>query len=122
MSGVIPVDVASFSFDIHKDLSVSIREQRPGPPDRISGMTLGIITMEGDAPHGGEVHPDGDEIIYVISGKLRIIGDSAKLEPLTLLPGAACIIKKGEWHNVKVLEKTQLLHVTPGPNGEHRPE
>jgi quercetin dioxygenase-like cupin family protein len=122
VNAIIPVDVASFSFDIQNDLSVSIRERKPGPPERISGMTLGIVTMEGDAPHGGEMHPDGDEIIYVISGKLRIIGDSVKSEPLTLLPGAACIIKKGEWHNVEVLEKTQLMHVTPGPNGSHRAE
>ena len=40
-----------------------------------------IVTMDGDAPHGGEVHPDGDEIIYVISGRLQIIGDSSKSEP-----------------------------------------
>ncbi len=26
-----------------------------------------------------------------------------------------------EWHKVHVLEKTQLLHITPGPNGDHRP-
>lgn len=122
MNAIIPVDATRFSFDIQSDLSVSIREQKPGPPERVSGMTLGIVTMDGDAPHGGEVHPDGDEIIYVISGKLQIIGDSSKSEPLTLLPGAACVIKKGEWHNVRVLEKTQLMHVTPGPNGSHRPE
>ncbi len=122
MTSIIPVDATKFSFDILSDLSVSPREQKPGPPERISGMTLGIITMDGGAPHGGEVHPDGDEIIYLISGKLRIVGDSSKSEPLTLLPGSACIIKKGEWHNVEVLEKSQLMHVTPGPNGSHRPK
>lgn len=122
MNAIIAVDKKGFSFEIQNDLSVSILEPKPGPPGRISGMTLGIITMESDAPHGGEMQPDGDEIIYVISGKLRITGDSEKTEPLTLLPGAACIVKKGEWHNVEVLEKTQLMHVTPGPNGSHRPK
>lgn len=39
-------------------------------------MTLGIVTMNQNAPHGGEVHPDGDELIYVISGKLPVVGDS----------------------------------------------
>jgi quercetin dioxygenase-like cupin family protein len=39
-------------------------------------MTVGIITIENDAPHRGEVHPDGDEILYVISGRLQVIGES----------------------------------------------
>ena len=119
---VISVDASSHSFDIHRDLSVSARERKPGPPERIDGMTVGIVTMEHDAPHGGEVHPDGDEILYVISGRLRVTSDSASTEPLELGPGGACIVAKGEWHRVHVLEKTQLLHITPGPNGDHRPQ
>jgi mannose-6-phosphate isomerase-like protein (cupin superfamily) len=84
-------------------------------------MTIGIVTMSHDAPHGGEVHPDGDEILYVISGRLRVTGDSAPNTPIEMGPGQACIVRKGEWHRVRVLEKTQLLHITPGPNGDHRP-
>ena len=121
MNKVNAVDASRYSFDIHRDLSVSVRERKPGPPERIDGMTVGIVAMEHDAPHGGEVHPDGDEILYVISGRLRVTGDSAATEPLELGPGAACVVKKGEWHKVEVLEKTQLLHITPGPNGDHRP-
>ena len=68
MGKVTAVDVSRFSFDIHRDLSVSIRTRKPGPPERIDGMTVGIVTMAHDAPHGGEVHPDGDEILYLISG------------------------------------------------------
>ena len=120
MNTVIPVDASRCSFHIKRDLSIAAQERTSGPPERIDGMTLGIVTMENDAPHGGEVHPDGDEILYVISGKLRVTGDSSMAEPLVLEPGAACIIKKSEWHKVEVLEKTQLMHITPGPNGDHR--
>ena len=119
---VTSVDASRCSFDISRDLCVSTRERKPVPPDRIEGMTLGIVTMEHDSPHGGEVHPDGDEILYVISGRLRVTGDSTPGEPLELGPGDACVVRKGEWHKVDVLEKTQLLHVTPGPNGDHRPQ
>ena len=122
MSNIVSADASQYSFDIGRDLSVSIRKREPGPPERIDGMTVGIVTMEHDAPHGGEVHPDGDEILYVISGRLRVIGDSAPNETLELGPGAACVVKRGEWHNVKILEKSQLLHITPGPNGDHRPQ
>ncbi|MCZ6616569.1 MAG: cupin domain-containing protein [Gammaproteobacteria bacterium] len=121
MNKVKEVDVSRFSFNIGRDLSVSTAQKKPGPPERIDGMTVGIVTMDGDAPHGGEVHPDGDEILYVISGALRVTSDSNPGGFLELGPGDACIVEKGEWHKVQVLEKTQLLHITPGPNGDHRP-
>ena len=84
-------------------------------------MTIGIVTMVRDAPHGGEVHPDGDEILYVGSGRLRVTGESEPSAAIELGAGEACIVRKGEWHRVRVLEKTQLIHITPGPNGDHRP-
>jgi quercetin dioxygenase-like cupin family protein len=84
-------------------------------------MTIGIVTMVGDAPHRGEVHPDGDEILYVISGRLRVTGESEPNDSIEMGPGDACIVRRGEWHLVNVLEKTQLIHITPGPNGDHRP-
>ena len=118
---IIPVDVSRYLFDIHRDLSVAIRPHRAGPPTRIDGMTVGIIMIENDAPHRGEVHPDGDEILYVISGSLRITGESEPDTSIELHAGEACIVPKGEWHLVHVLEKTQLVHITPGPNGYPRP-
>ena len=84
-------------------------------------MTVGIITITEGAPHRGEVHPDGDEILYVVSGRLQITGESEPNAPIELHPGEACIVRKVEWHRVQVLEKTQLIHITPGPNGDHRP-
>ncbi|MDJ0656535.1 MAG: cupin domain-containing protein [Xanthomonadales bacterium] len=116
-----PVDALSHSFLIHRDLSVTAAARPEGAPLRIDGMVMGIVTMEHSAPHGGEVHPDGDEILYVISGKARVIGESAPDDPLEMGPGDACIVRAGEWHRVEILEKTQLIHVTAGPNGDHRP-
>ena len=108
-------------FDIKRDLSVSVRTSKPGLPERIDGMTVGLTTMEHDAPHGGEIHPDGDEILIVISGRLRIIGESEPDAAVEIGAGEACIVRQGEWHRVHVLEPTQLVHITPGPNGDHRP-
>lgn len=120
MGRPLPIDVAEVLFDIHRDLSVTTRQREPGPPKRIDGMTVGIVTMERSAPHGGEVHPDGDEILYVISGKVRVICDSEPA-PLELNAGDACIVPAGEWHKVDVLQPTRLVHITPGPHGDHRP-
>lgn len=121
MDKIVKVDASKCSFDVHRDLGVTFRERKPGPPERIDGVTVGIVVMEHSAPHGGEVHPDGDEILYVISGRLRVVGDSSPESPLELGPGESCVVRSGEWHRVEILEKTQLLHVTPGPNGDHRP-
>ena len=78
MNKVSAVDVSRHLLHIHRDLSVSTSVRKPVPPKRIDGMTIGVGTITSDAlpPHKGEVHPDGDEIIYVISGRLRIIGES----------------------------------------------
>ena len=124
MSNVTPVDVSRYCLDIHRDLSISARLRKAGPPDRIDGMTIGVVTITHDEPppHGGEVHPDGDEILYVVAGRLRVTGESEPATPIELGPGEACIVHKGEWHKVNVLEfPTQLIHITPGPNGGHRP-
>ena len=51
----------------------------------------------------------------------RVTGDSNPDEPLRLGPGDACIVGHGEWHQVHALEPVQLLHITPGPGGDHRP-
>ncbi len=121
MNRIAKVDVSSHALDIFKDLSIVPREYEPGPPKRIDGVSVGIITMSQSAPHGGEVHPDGDEILYVVSGRLRVVGDSYPDEPVEVGPGEVCIVPKGEWHKVDVLEKTNLIHITPGPGGDHRP-
>lgn len=121
MSRITRVDASCHVFDIHRDLSICTRATRPGPPERIDGMTVGIVTMDHDAPHRGEVHPDGDEILYVISGRVRVTGESEPDAAIELGPGEACIVPRGEWHLVSLLERTQLLHITPGPHGDHRP-
>lgn len=120
MATVERIDVTSTVLDIQRDLSVKARQRKPGPPERIDGVTVGVVTiLPGQSPHQGEMHPDGDEILYVVSGTLRVTCDSAN-EPMDLTAGEACLVRKGEWHMVDCLEETKLIHITPGPNGEAR--
>ncbi|HEX3911877.1 MAG TPA: cupin domain-containing protein [Steroidobacteraceae bacterium] len=121
MNQIIPVDVACFVLDLRRDLSVTPRAAGRGPPQRIDGVTIGFVSVTGDAPHKGEIHPDGDEILFVVSGKLRVIGESDPDAALELGPGDACIVRKGEWHRVVMIEPAQLIHITPGPHGDYRP-
>ena len=34
-----------------------------GPPPRIDGYVIGTPVMSRPAPHNGEMHPDGDEVL-----------------------------------------------------------
>ena len=121
MGKVAIVDSAHFSIAISRDLRMSPVKHQRGPPALCDGLMVGIADMDRDPPHGGELHPDGDELIYIISGKVRVVGESAPDESCELGPGDACIVAKGEWHRVRLLEPTRLLHITPGPRGDHRP-
>ena len=121
MDQIEPIDVTRFVLDLRRDFSVTPRAKKPGPPERIDGVTIGFVSVTADAPHKGEMHPDGDEILYVISGRLRVIGESDPGKPIDLGPGDACIVRKGEWHRVVMVEPAQLVHITPGPRGDHRP-
>ena len=115
------LDASKFAFDLRSDFSIGTRPRKPGPPERVDAMTVNFVTMEQDAPHGGEVHPDGDELLIVISGRIAVTGDTDPTETLEVGPGEACLVSMNEWHKVSVIEHVQLVAITPGPRGDHRP-
>ena len=118
MSRPHKIDLTRFSFALGHDHSVEAVELKPGPPVRPDGVSIGVVEVTGDPPHGGEMHPDGDEILLVLAGVLEVRMDDA--EPVTLEAGDGFIVPKGVFHRVKMIEPAKLIHITPGPNGEHR--
>jgi len=99
-----------------------IVDQQPGrPPTRIDGLTIGAPMLTGDAPHDGEVHPDGDELLYLVSGAISVRLELADRDhTVELAAGDAVVVPKGIWHRITLREPGTLLHVTPGPHGESR--
>ncbi len=95
----------------------------PGPPRRIDGYNVGApVIDDGEPLHGGEMHPDGDEVLMVISGRIRVQLELPDGEQTVLLvPGQATVVPKGIWHQIFVDQPGQLVHVTPGPGGAWRP-
>jgi mannose-6-phosphate isomerase-like protein (cupin superfamily) len=93
-----------------------------GPPRRIDGYTVGAPVVTQDPPHGGEMHPDGDELLYVVSGRFNVSLElDAERREVELRPGEALVVPGGVWHLVVLQEPGQLVHITPGPGGAHRP-
>ncbi|MDT5081597.1 MAG: hypothetical protein QOJ80_6234 [Mycobacterium sp.] len=91
------------------------------PPQRIDGFTIGAPHVAGDPPHDGEMHPDGDELLYLVSGAamltLELSGGNTQVD---LRAGDAIVVPQGVWHLITSLETYQLIHITPGPNGDAR--
>ena len=84
--------------------------------------------MQRSAPHRGEIHPDGDELLYLVSGAIDVVvetggtQESIGEEHVTRVePGQAFIVPRGLWHRVEVREPSRLVHITPGPGDGHRP-
>lgn len=93
-----------------------------GPVARIDGYTVGAPLMTREPPHGGEMHPDGGELMFLVSGRVSIVlEDEDPPRNVDLAPGEAFLVPKGVWHRVLLSEPSQLLYITPGPRGEHRP-
>jgi len=123
-----PVPFAGQRANIARDGTISVVPAAPGPPQRIDGYTIGAIPdLRGASPHAGEVHPDGDEVLYVVSGAVEVILDDgdetgAGEETAVLLrAGDAYVVPRGVWHVLQTVEPAYLVHVTPGPSGGHRP-
>jgi mannose-6-phosphate isomerase-like protein (cupin superfamily) len=97
-------------------------EQQPGrPPQRIDGFTIGAPRIVQDAPHDGEMHPDGDELLYLISGAAIVTLELADGDRVVELgAGEAVVVPKGVWHKLTMQQPYHLIHVTPGPHGDAR--
>jgi mannose-6-phosphate isomerase-like protein (cupin superfamily) len=123
-----PVPFGGNVADIARDWSITIRSAPPGPPRRVDGYTIGAIpNIDRPGPHGGEVHPDGDEFLYVVRGTMELILDDGDeravgVETKVLLrSGDAYVVPRGVWHRLEPVEPSYLIHVTPGPSGGYRP-
>jgi len=97
-------------------------ERSRDKPWRIDGYTIESSALGGPPRHGGEMHPDADEFLYLASGRIRVRLELEDGDRETeLRPGQALVIPRGTWHQIFVDEPGQLINVTPGPGGQHRP-
>ena len=117
-----PIDLTTGVVGLYHTGDSELIPSSPGPPPRIDGFTVGAPVLNRNPPHGGEMHPDGDELLFLISGKVTVVlEDREPPREIELAPGQAVVVPRGVWHRVLLSEPSQLLHITPGPGGEHRP-
>jgi mannose-6-phosphate isomerase-like protein (cupin superfamily) len=69
-----------------------------------------------------EMHPAGDEVVYLISGEIDLVLEHADGDQVVPLPpGTAIVVPRGTWHTARVRVPGEGLHITPGAGTQHRP-
>ena len=121
MAGAETFNPENKTVAIKRDLSAEIMPAQPDPAIPVDGYTFGVTTMTENSPHDGEMHPDGDEVLYLISGRVGVTIETDPVQKLDMLPGDGLVVPKGIWHRVDIVEPSQIVYLTPGPNGEYRP-
>ncbi len=115
-------ELSEVNVGLDRDGQARLIKCTPGPPSRIDGLVIGAPYMTQSAPHAGEMHPDGDEILYLVSGRVDVVLEEDGAERVVeMSPGQGIVVPKGVWHRVVIREPSRLVHITPGPGGEHRP-
>ncbi len=68
-----------------------------------------------------EMHPEGDEILFLVSGEMDLILDSGVNERrIEFRAGNAVIVPQGVWHTADVIAEGDLLAITRGAGTQHR--
>lgn len=106
---------------VSESFKATVMQIEPGHSNGAEGMTMGVATMSENSPHGGEMHPDGDEVLYLISGQVNVVFEDEDFKDVLMNPGDGLVVPRGVWHRVDILEISQIFYATPGPGGEIRP-
>ena len=69
-----------------------------------------------------ERHPAGEEVVYLISGRVDLVQDRDGGEHvIELHAGETAVNPANVWHTARVHEPGLALFITPGIGTEHRP-
>ncbi len=109
------------TIGVGRDLFATLVPMQADPPIPVDGLTIGIAEMSENSPHGGEMHPDGDEVLYLIAGHVNVVFEDDAFDDVDMQPGDGLVVPKGVWHRVDILSPSKIMYATPGPGGEYRP-
>jgi len=87
----------------------------------VLGTLVGVYAGREDWPHW-EMHPEGDEILVLLEGRITmILDDGAAERRVELAPGGTLVMPRAVWHRALVPEPSRLLAITYGAGTRHRP-
>lgn len=69
-----------------------------------------------------EMHPAGDEILFMVEGNATFVLDLPEgLREVELGMGRLLVVPKGVWHTARLSAPARLLAITAGAGTQHRP-
>jgi hypothetical protein len=94
------------------------------PESELAGLGHGWLVSEyefsADWPTW-EMHPNGDEFVYLLSGSADLLLERPEgLATLPLRGAGAVVVPRGVWHTAKIHAPSRMLHVTLGSGTETR--
>lgn len=96
------------------------RRLRATDRDRVVGMKHGAAPADFHADQW-EMHPAGDELLYLVTGALQVIVEERGGERRFLLRGGqACLVPRRTWHRLVVRRPSDLLFISPARGTQHR--
>lgn len=104
-------------IEVGDDVYERLETQYKGFKDH---QLISCFDLESDMLHW-ECHPNGDETIVLISGKVTcILATEPESRCLLQEPGSCCVVPRGVWHRFEVHQPGRLLFITPGEGTHHR--
>ena len=123
------VDPFETSVSVCEDGTVGVAAQVGSDVRRVDGgiivaeappgvrANVGAVRMRESSKHRGERHPEGDELVYLISGAVGMSfesDDAQNPKVVAVQPGQLVVVPRGMWHRLVVEEPSELLFMTPG--------
>ncbi len=105
------------SIPVTADFWATIEERS----ELVEGRLVATFVCDADWSHW-EMHPHGEELLVLMSGRLTMVLDEGGRESaVPLTAGQAVLVPRGTWHRAEVHEPGVLLGVTYGRGTVHRP-
>ncbi len=69
-----------------------------------------------------EIHPHGDEVVYLLSGDVDFVLETTQGEKTLRVnePGSYVVVPQGTWHTARPHKPTCMLFITPGEGTQNR--
>ncbi len=117
-SRALPIDGFAWDPDVLRSYSEAVAAD--GAEGRL------VMIFDDDASWTAwERHPEGDEVVVCLAGRLAVIrkvdGEvDGEVDRIELGPGHATVNPAGVWHTADIEGPVRLLTITPGRGTEHR--
>lgn len=88
--------------------------------DLQNGRLMGALDISEGSSHW-EMHPDGDEILYLLSGPMDVeLEDRNEKRCIRLSGMTGCVVPCSIWHRTVVHQPGKMIFITPGKGTQHR--